>query len=73
VDIAVDELIADGAHFLGMTKKDLVAAAVQMYLETRREEMRVGMLEKLRKLDGSVVSSVSLLTGLSTQEIEELG
>jgi hypothetical protein len=35
--------------------------------------MRVPMLEKLRKLDGSVASSVSLLTGLSTRKIEELG
>ncbi len=70
---AVDELIADGAHFLNMTKKDLVAAAVGMYLEARREEIRVAMLEKLRKLDGSVAASVSLLTGLSPQQIEDLG
>jgi hypothetical protein len=73
VDAAVDELIADGAHFLNMTKKGLVAAAVGMYLEARREEIRVAMLEKLRKLDGSVTASVSLLTGLSPQQIEDLG
>ena len=73
VDVAVDELIADGAHFLGMTKKDLVAEAVHMYLEARREEMRQAMLAKLRKLDGSVASSVALLTGLSPEQIEELG
>jgi len=65
VDAAVDELIADGTHFLNMTKKDLVAAAVGICLEARRDEIRVAMLEKLRKLDGSVAASVSLLTGLS--------
>jgi hypothetical protein len=55
------------------TDKDLVAAAVGMYLEACREEIRVAMLEKLRKLDGSVAASVSLLTGLSPQQIEDLG
>ena len=73
VDAAVDELIADGAHFLGMTKKDLVGAAVRTYLEIRREEVRASMREKMRKLDGSVESSVSLLTGLSPERIRELG
>nr|WP_298570922.1 hypothetical protein [uncultured Streptomyces sp.] len=73
VDAAIDELIADGAHFLGMTKKDLVAEAVRTYLEIRREEVRANMLEKMRKLDGSIDSSVSLLTGLSPERIKELG
>jgi hypothetical protein len=73
VDAAVDELISDGAHFLGMTKKDLVAAAVRTYLEIRREEVRASMMEKMRKLDGSIESSVSLLTGLSPARIRELG
>ena len=31
------------------------------------------MLEKMRKLDGSIDSSVSLLTGLSPERIKELG
>ncbi|MEU6143507.1 hypothetical protein ABZ848_24540 [Streptomyces sp. NPDC047081] len=56
-----------------MTKKDLVAEAVRTYLEIRREEVRANMLEKMRKLDGSVESSVSLLTGLSPERIKELG
>jgi hypothetical protein len=56
-----------------MTKKDLVAAAVRTYLELRREEVRASMREKLRKLDGSVESSVSLLTGLSPERMRELG
>jgi hypothetical protein len=73
VDIAVDELITDGAHFLGMTKKDLVGEAVRVYLELRRTELREAMLAKLRRLDGSVKSSVSLLTGISPEDIDRLG
>ncbi len=73
VDAEVDELITDGAHFLGMTKKDLVGEAVRVYLELRKAEMREAMLAKLRKLDGSVTSSVALLTGISPQDIDRLG
>jgi hypothetical protein len=73
VDVAVDELITDGAHFLGMTKKDLVEEAVRVYLELRRAEMREVMLAKLRKLDGSMRSSLAALTGVSPEEIDRLG
>lgn len=73
VDVAVDELITDGAHFLQMTKKDLVGAAVRMYLESRREEMRQAMLEKMAKLDGSAEADLALLTGISREKIRELG
>lgn len=73
VDAAVDELISDGAHFLGMTKKDLVAEAVQVYLEARREDVRASMQAKMRRLDGSLVSSVSLLTGLSPERTRRHG
>ncbi len=73
VDAEVDELITDGAHFLGMTKKDLVGEAVRVYLELRKAEMREAMLAKLRKLDGSVKSSVALLTGISHEDIDRLG
>ncbi|WP_202125842.1 hypothetical protein [Actinomadura physcomitrii] len=73
VDLDTDELITDGAHFLGMTKKDLVGEAVRAYLASRREEMRQAMLDKLRKLDGSAASSVSLLTDIPAEDIERLG
>ncbi|MGD0557191.1 MAG: hypothetical protein ABSA93_19700 [Streptosporangiaceae bacterium] len=73
VDVDVDELIADGAHFLGMTKKDLVEEAVRVYLELRRAELREAMQSKLRKLDGSAKSSLSALTGISPEDIDRLG
>lgn len=73
VDLAVDEMITDGAHFLQMTKKDLVGAAVRMYLEARREEMRQAMLEKMARLDGSAEADIAMLTGVSRERIRELG
>lgn len=42
-------------------------------LESRRKEMCQTMLEKLRGLDGSVTSSVSMLTGVPAEDIERLG
>jgi len=73
VDPATGELISHAAHFLGMGKKDFVAEAAGAYLEQRREEVRRAMPESVRLLDGSLASSVSMLTGLSPERIEELG
>lgn len=73
VDPAVDEMIATGANFLGMTKKDLVAEAVQFYLDARREEMRHRMRTLMEQLDGTRASRVALLAGLSREELEALG
>lgn len=73
IDPATDELISQAAHFLGMTKKDFVAEAARAYLEQRREEVRQGMVESMKLLDGSLTSSVAMLTGLSPERIEGLG
>ena len=73
VDPATDELISQGAHFLGMTKKDFVAEATRTYLDQQREKIRAGMIESMKILDGSLTSSVALLTGLSPERIAELG
>ncbi|MEU2602045.1 MULTISPECIES: hypothetical protein [Streptomyces] len=73
VDPETDQLISQGAHFLGLTKKDLVAEAVRVYLEQRREDLRVGMVEALQVLDGSLKADVMLLTGLTAEEIDAVG
>jgi hypothetical protein len=73
IDPATDELISQGAHFLGVTKKDLVAAAVRDYLALRRDYLRTKMAEAMDLLDGSTASSVSLLSGASKGEIDRLG
>jgi hypothetical protein len=73
VDPATDKLISQGAHFLGLTKKDLVAEAVRVYLDQRREDLREGMVEALSVLEGSLKSDVMLLTGLTAEEIDAVG
>lgn len=73
VDPETDELISQGAHFLGMTKKDLVAEAVRGYLAERREEIHSAMTEAMRVLDGTTKSRVALITTVSPQDIDRLG
>ena len=73
VDAETDALITQGAHFLGVTKKDLVADAVRAYLATRRAEIEQGVRAALAQLDGSRQAEVSLLSGLAHSEIDELG
>lgn len=73
VDPAVDELISQGAHFLGVTKKDLVAEAVKDYLAARREEIHRAMTDAMRVLDGTTTSRVALLTGIAPDDIARLG
>ncbi|MDQ8704771.1 hypothetical protein RCO28_20065 [Streptomyces sp. LHD-70] len=73
VDLDTDQLITQGAHFLGVTKKELVADAVRMYVEHRREEIRQGMADSMRVLDGTTKARVALLTGISAEDIDRLG
>jgi hypothetical protein len=73
VDPAVDEMISQGAHFLGVTKKDLVAAAVKDYLAARREEIHRAMGEAMRVLDGTTASRVALLAGVAPEDVDRLG
>ena len=73
VDPAIDELITNGANFLGMSKKDLVEAAVEFYLNARREEMQAGMRELLSRLDGSRAARVAMLAGMTREELEAAG
>jgi hypothetical protein len=73
IDPETDELITQAAHFLGMTKKDFVAQAAKAYLEQRREEVRQGMIQSMKVLDGSLTTSVAALTGLSAERIDQLG
>jgi hypothetical protein len=55
-----------------MTNKDLVAEAVRAYLAARRDEIERRVCEAAALLDGSHMSKVTLLSGLSPAEIEEL-
>jgi hypothetical protein len=68
-----DKLITSGANYLHMTKKDLVEAAVQFYLDAHREEMQAGMRELLSQLDGTRASRVALLAGMTREELDSVG
>lgn len=54
-------------------QESFVAEAAKAYLEQRREEVRQGMIESMKVLDGSLTSGVAALTGLSPERIEQLG
>lgn len=68
-----DRLLTDASHFLGRSKKDIVDQAVRDYVETHRDEINSGVRESLTRLDGSLGSLVSELTGLSPERLAELG
>lgn len=46
------QLITSGAHFLHVSKRELVMTAVEYYLNSRRDEMEAGMVELLSQLAG---------------------
>ena len=68
-----DRLITSGAHYLHMSKKDLVEAAVTFYLDARREEMQAGMRELLSQLDGSRAARIAMLADTTREELEAIG
>jgi hypothetical protein len=68
-----DKLITSGAHYLHMSKKELVEAAVAFYLDARREEMQAGMRELLSELDGSRAARIAMLAGMTREELESVG
>ena len=73
VDAATDKRIADAAHFLGRTKKDIVDAAVRDYVDAHRDEINEGIRASLSRLDGTRASIVSEISGLSRDELDDLG
>lgn len=73
VSAEVDQLISHAAHFLGRSKKDLVDAAVRDYIDAHRSELNASIKEAMQKLDGSNAAVVSMMTGYSKQELDDLG
>jgi hypothetical protein len=62
-----------GAHQLRMSKKDFVGAAIRVYLQLRKEEIETNMRAQMAKLDGTTRTELSLLTGISPEDIDRLG
>lgn len=73
IDQETDRLVSHAAHFLAKSKKDVVDAAVREYIDKHRDEINAGVQEALGHLDGSRRASIGLLSGLSDDEISDLG
>lgn len=73
VNAESDQLITQTAHFLGITKKDVVDRAVREYVDNHRQEIQDGVSAALRQLDGTEASVVRMLTGLSQAQIDAVG
>lgn len=73
VDTTTDELVSHAAHFLSRSKKDIVTEAVREYIDAHRSEINAGIKSALGTLDGTDASALSLITGLSKSDIDDLG
>ena len=73
VDASTDQRIADAAHFLGRTKKDIVDAAVRDYVDAHRDEINEAIAASMSRLDGTRAAVVSEITGLGRERLSELG
>jgi hypothetical protein len=73
VSAPTDELISHAAHFMSVSKKTVVEEAVREYIANHRDDIHAGVRDAISQLDGSTASAVSLLSGLSTEEIDDLG
>lgn len=73
VDAATDELVSHAAHFLSRSKKDIVDVAVREYIEAHRDEINDGIRAALGQLNGTDGAALTLMTGLSAGEIDDLG
>ncbi|MGO4681679.1 hypothetical protein [Microbacterium sp. 2MCAF23] len=73
VDAETDRLIANAAHFLQRSKKDVVDAAVREFIEAHRDEIQHGALDALRLLDGTTRAATRLLADATDDELDSLG
>jgi hypothetical protein len=68
-----DLILTEASHYFGRTKKDLVDLAVREYVENHRAELTAAVRASLSRLDGTLPSLVSEITGLTRAELNELG
>ena len=73
VDAETDRLLSESAHFLERSKKDVVDVAVRDNVDAHRDEINEGIRAALGRLDGSNASVVSLISGVSRDELGNLG
>jgi hypothetical protein len=54
-------------------KKNIVDAAVRECIDAHRDEINAGVKAALGRLNGTDAPAFSLMTGLSVEEIDDLG
>lgn len=58
---------------MSRSKKDIVDAAVREYIAAHRDEINAGTKAVLGQLNGSDAAGVSLMAGLSAEDLDNLG
>ncbi len=58
---------------MSRSRKDVVDAAVREYIDAHRNKINAGIKAALAQLNGSDAAAVSLMTGLSADELDDLG
>lgn len=73
VSAETDQLLTEASHFLARSKKDIVDAAVRDYVDANRDSINAGIRASLSRLDGSRAAIISEITGMTRQELDDLG
>lgn len=68
-----DQLLNEASHFLARSKKDIVDAAVREYVEANRDAINAGVRASLSRLDGSRAAVIAEITGITREELDDLG
>ncbi len=58
---------------MSRSRKDVVDAAVREYIDAHRNKINAGIKAALAQLNGSDAAAVSLMTGRSADELDDLG
>lgn len=58
---------------MSRSKKDVVDAAVREHIDAHRDEINDGIKAALEQLNGTDGVAVAMMTGLSAEELDDLG
>ena len=58
---------------MSRSKRDIVDAAVRECIDAYRDEINAGIKAALGQLNGTDAAAVSVMTGLSGEELDDLG
>ncbi len=73
VSAETDQLLTEASHYLARSKKDIVDAAVRDYVQANSAAINDGIRTSLSRLDGSRASLIAEITGMSREQLDDLG